>query len=151
MMATYYYQADRTRIRTDYQQRRLGSNMQQEEKVFFEERGVKVTNSRFILPDQKTFAMSGVTAVRTSRTGPDRKWPTVCLVVGAAIAYAHGGINAASIVLLAAGALWMWMQKPTFFVVLSTSSGEQQALKDQSGSWISKIVSALNESIIFRG
>lgn len=37
----------------------------QQEKIFFDEREVKVTNSRFIIPRQKTFAMSGVTAVKT--------------------------------------------------------------------------------------
>lgn len=125
--------------------------MQKDEKIFFDERGVKVTNTRFILPNDKTFAMSGVTAVRTSRVDPAKNIPIIMMIVGGIVAYAHGGLNGWSILLLVVGALWLWLQKPTFFVTLSTASGEQQALEDKSSAWISSVVAALNESIIYRG
>lgn len=123
----------------------------QEEKVFFNEREVTVTNTRFILPGQKTYAMSGVTAVKTSRVDPKRLWPVICAVVGAYIAYKNQGINAISFIFMAVGLVWFFVQKTIYFVVLSTSSGEQQALQDTDFIWISKVVTALNESIIYRG
>jgi hypothetical protein len=122
----------------------------QQEKVFFDEREVKVTNSRFILPGQKTFAMSGVTAVKTSQINPNRVGPMVLIIIGAAIGY-NKGIDALSVVLVVAGLAWFFMQKTIYTIVLTTSSGEQQALQDSDLSWISRVVSALNDSIIHRG
>ncbi|NWD27067.1 MULTISPECIES: DUF6232 family protein [Pseudomonas] len=122
----------------------------QQEKVFFDERAVKVTNTRFILPGQKTFAMSGVTAVKTSQIDPNRLLPLILLVVGLIVGY-NKGVNLISIGLVLAGGAWLYLQKSTYFIVLSTSSGEQQALQDKDLSWISKVVAALNEAIIYRG
>ena len=122
----------------------------QQEKVFFDEREVKVTNTRFILPGQKTFAMSGVTAVKTSQIDPNRLVPLLLLVVGLIVGY-NKGVNLISFGLVVAGGVWLYLQKSTYFIVLSTSSGEQQALQDKDLSWISKVVAALNEAIIFRG
>lgn len=122
----------------------------QQEKVFFDEREVKVTNSRFILPGRKTFAMSGVTAVKTSQINPNRTWPVLFMIVGAIIGY-NKGINTASVVLFFAGFAWFFMQKTLYTIVLTTSSGEQQALQDVDLSWISRVVVALNDSIIHRG
>ena len=121
----------------------------QQEKVFFDEREVKVTNTRFILPGQKTFAMSGVTAVKTSQIDPSRLVPLLLLVVGLIVGY-NKGVNLISFGLVVAGGVWLYLQKSTYFIVLSTSSGEQQALQDKDLSWISKVVAALNEAIIFR-
>jgi hypothetical protein len=41
--------------------------------------------------------------------------------------------------------------RPTHCVVLSTASGETQALSDKNASWISRIVEALNQCIAYRG
>lgn len=122
----------------------------QQEKVFFDEREVKVTNSRFILPGQKTFAMSGVTAVKTSQVNPNRAGPIVLLIIGASIGYTKG-IDAISVALVVAGLAWFFIQKTIYTIVLTTSSGEQQALQDSDLSWISRVVAALNDSIIHRG
>lgn len=95
--------------------------------------------------------MSGVTAVRTSRVDPQKNIPILMMIIGGIIAYAHGGLNGWSILMVVAGAMWLWLLKPTYFVTLSTASGEQQALEDKSATWISNVVAALNESIIYRG
>ena len=122
----------------------------QQEKVFFDEREVKVTNSRFILPGQKTFAMSGVTAVKTSQVNPNRAGPIVLITIGVFLGY-NKGINAISVALVVAGLAWFFIQKTIYTIVLTTSSGEQQALQDADLSWILRVVAALNDSIIHRG
>lgn len=122
----------------------------QQEKIFFDERTVKVTNTRFILPGNKTFAMSGVTAVKTSQIDPNRLGPIALIVVGGLIGY-NKGIDALSVILVLAGLAWFFIQKTIYIIVLTTSSGEQQALQDTDITWISRVVSALNDSIVHRG
>jgi hypothetical protein len=118
------------------------------ERTFFNERGVRVTNSLFTLPGHKSFAMSGVTAVRMLKVPPKRLFPLLVLIVctlatlGGAVGFLAGAI---------AALVWLILQKPMYVVVLSTASGETQALEDRSGEWIARIVAALNQCIVFRG
>ncbi|WP_375507863.1 DUF6232 family protein [uncultured Caballeronia sp.] len=124
--------------------------VQEAEQVFLNEQGVVITSSRFVLPGSQTFAMSGVTAVRAHEEKPNR--------IGALLLILFGGaalLNKANIwwvvVPIVLGVLLFIAQKPMYFVVLSTASGETQALKDRSRTWINKIVSALTDCIVFRG
>lgn len=128
-----------------------GSPLEREgDQVFFNERGVIVTSSRFVLPGNRTFAMSGVTAVRTHQKSPNRLGPILLVLFGIGAL-----LNKANIwwiaVPIAVGILLFILQRPIFFVVLSTASGETQALEDKSRTWINKIVSALTDCIVFRG
>ncbi|AQH01673.1 hypothetical protein A9R05_23085 [Burkholderia sp. KK1] len=130
-----------------------------EDQVFFNERGVQVTNARFIIPGNRTFAMSGVTAVRMTVTRPSKMAPGMLIVAGVVIAASmfagDGPVAMKSLmfpaIVVALGVLWISQIKPTFYVVLSTASGETQALKDRSADWISRIVDALNRCIVYRG
>jgi hypothetical protein len=72
------------------------------------------------------------------------------MIVGVIIGY-NKGINTVSVVLFFAGLAWFFMQKTIYTIVLTTSSGEQQALQDVDLSWISRVVGAINDSIIHRG
>ena len=120
------------------------------EKIFFEERAVKVTNTRLVLPGNRTFAMSGVTAVRMSQTTPNRLGPAIGMLLGLGILY-NSGLSLAALLFFAAGLVWYFLQKTSYYVVLTTSSGEQQALEDNDLVWVSNVVAALNESIVYRG
>lgn len=51
------------------------------ETIFFEESGVTVTSTRFIVPSQ-TYAMSGVTSVKLLRRNPAKKGSMVLVVLG---------------------------------------------------------------------
>lgn len=119
-----------------------------EEKTFFEYDDVKVTNSRFITGSQ-TFAMSNVTSVKALTEKPKRLGGILVLVVGLAIAanseFAVGGAIAA------VAALYLYLQKTTYHVMLNTSGGETSALKTFQKEYISKVVAALNEAIVHRG
>jgi hypothetical protein len=120
------------------------------EQTFFNSGGVTVTNARFIVPGQ-TYAMSGVTSVKSSRHNPSRIGPIILIVIGViALAAGKNGIVAA-ILFLAGGIAWWVLHKPKYSVVLSSASGEAEALIHKDEAFISQIVKALNEAIIARG
>jgi Family of unknown function (DUF6232) len=52
-----------------------------EEKVFFDEVNVRVTNARFIV-ENKTYAMNGVTSVKSHSIAPNRTLGIVLIVIG---------------------------------------------------------------------
>jgi|GEM_PF-2750194 len=120
----------------------------EEQRTFFDDRGVKVTTTLFSLPNSKTFAMSGVTAVKALKQTPSKGAPIILLIIGLLIAI---GAPALGIGMVVVAVLWMMAQKPIFFVVLSTASGETQALQDPSEEWIDQVVAALNKCIVSRG
>ena len=121
-----------------------------EEKSFFNDGGVSVSNSRFIAQGQ-TYAMSGVTSVKSSRQDPSRKAPIIMGIVGL-LALAGGSTAAIVGLLLIAGAVAMWfLQKAEFQVLLYTASGEAKALTSNDGAFVSNVVAALNDAIVHRG
>jgi uncharacterized membrane protein len=122
-----------------------------DEQMFFDQNGVSVSNTRFIVNGQ-TYAMSAVTSVKSSVHTPPRVGAALFVIIGVLICLIG---NTTAIVIgvltlvcaIAFGAL----QKPEHVVVLSTSSGESQALKSVDSLYIESVVSALNHSIIHRG
>ena len=120
------------------------------EQTFFNENGVTVTNSRFITPGQ-TYAMSGVTSIRKLKITPSYKAPIITAIIGfISLGFGDSGI-AIGILLIIAGIAWFILNKPTFVVVLSSASGEQEALSSKDEEFISRVVNALNEAIVARG
>lgn len=119
-----------------------------DEKTFFEYEDVKVTNARFISGGQ-TYAMSNVTSVKSREETPSRVGPALVLLL------AIGGFISQNyvvgVVFGAVGAFWMMKQKTAYHVMLSTSSGETSALKTYQLEYVSKVVQALNNAIVYRG
>lgn len=122
-----------------------------EEKQFFNQGNVYVSNSRFMVHGQ-TYAMNGVTSVRQAVNWPSRFWPIVVGVVGL-LAMLGGGIGSITfgLLLLATAVIWWTQQKAQWLVVLSSASGETRALSSQDQSFIQGVIEALNQSIIHRG
>ncbi len=118
-----------------------------EEKTFYNNNGVTVTNARFIVFGQ-TYAMSGVTSVKTWRS-MSRAGPIVLGIVG--VMALISGAWYVGIPLIAIAIYWWTQQKPTLSVVLSSSSGEVRALSSQDAPYIQAVVEALNNAIIHRG
>ena len=123
---------------------------QNTETTFLSEDGVRVTNSRFIVPTQ-TFAMNGITSVQSFEEKPRRFWPIFFIVVGFLSFFGGKDGIALGVLLLVVGGLWLAKQKTMFQVRLSTSSGEAKALSSNDKQWIEKVVLAINASIIHRG
>ncbi len=122
-----------------------------EERVFFEQGNVKVTNARFVVSSQ-TYAMNGVTSVKSYVTPPDRKGAIIAVAVGIVLFLALDG-GAKLFGLAVAGiAGWLLTQmKNTHSVFLSSASGEVQALADQDETFISGVIGALNQALVYRG
>jgi hypothetical protein len=118
-----------------------------EEKIFLDERGVKVTNARFITFG-KTHSMSGVTAVSSYIINPNRKGPIIVAILGL-LAFFIGWLYA--IIIIGLAVAWWFMQKHKYTVVLSSASGNEDALTDLDQNFIFRVVDALNESIVYRG
>lgn len=122
-----------------------------EEKSFFNQGDVSVTNARFIVNGQ-TYAMNGVTSVKTGRKNPSRLGPIILGISGLGVI---GSESAGSFIfggaMIALAIFWWIRQKPEFSVVLSSASGEAQALTSKDVPFINGVIEALNNAIIHRG
>ncbi|MEK7207774.1 MAG: DUF6232 family protein [Pseudomonadota bacterium] len=118
-----------------------------EEKTFFSDGGITVTNTRFIVPSQ-TYAMSGITSVKNSHESPKRSYPIICGVLG--LVFLPGAL-VVGLIIAGVAIVWWLGQKTQYHVVLTTSGGEVKALSTVDGALISKVVQALNDAIVARG
>jgi len=118
-----------------------------DEKVFFEDRDVTVTASRF-LTYGKTQALSGITAVSSFVQKPNREPPIILAVVGLICFYFSWFI---AVLIIAAAVAWWFFQKTYYIVQLESASGTSDALTDTDQDFILKVVDALNEAIVHRG
>lgn len=116
------------------------------EKTFLQDGDVTVTNSRFIVPGQ-TYAMAGVTSVRSASIEPKRIWPIIFCLFGVLMLFGSvvfGGV------LLAIGIVWLVCLKTKYAVALNSASGEVHAITSENSEYISGIVKALNDAIVYR-
>ncbi|HEX2763870.1 MAG TPA: DUF6232 family protein [Allosphingosinicella sp.] len=121
------------------------------EEVFFEQGNVKVTNARFIV-DAQTYAMNGVTSVKSHVVPPSRGGVIAAIAVGLLMVFVADGAMKLVGAAIAAGGVWFFtQQKATHSVFLSSASGEVQALSDTDEGYIGSVVNALNEALVHRG
>jgi len=123
--------------------------MNENEKVYFEEGSVTVTKARFIVPAQ-TYAMSGITSVKAAVDQP-LKGPAILCGIGLLMLF-FGEVSLIVIgLLLIAGAIFWYIKGKKHIVVLSSASGEAEALSSTDASFIGRIIAALNDAIVDRG
>lgn len=119
-----------------------------EEKVFLNEGGFLVTNTRFEIPGQM-FAMAGVTSVGVNQIVPSKLWPIVMMILGigmmGAEVYDIGGV------FLLLGGLWFWLKKTVYHLILTTAAGQQTAHQSKDGEFMGSLRTALTNAIIDRG
>jgi hypothetical protein len=77
-----------------------------QEITFFEQGNVKVSNARFIVGYQ-TYAMNGVTSVKSHSTPPSRTSGVVAFLIGLAILFAAEGGGRLIGLVLAAGTAYL--------------------------------------------
>ena len=123
-----------------------------DERTFFDENGMRVTNVRFITPVQ-TYAMSGITSVKRELKKASRVPGVMLAILGVAMmllcdAPAMKGLG---FLLLCGGVAAAMLPKDTHYVVIHSASGESRATESTDRGVIDRIIAALNESIIARG
>ena len=119
-----------------------------EEKVFLNESGFLVTNTRFEIPGQM-FAMAGVTSVGVNQVVPSKLRPIVMMILGigmmGAAVYDIGGV------LLLLGGLWFWALKTEYHLTLTTAAGQQRVTSSKDEEYMASLRQALTNAIIHRG
>lgn len=120
-----------------------------DEKVFYDQGDVKVTDSRFIVPAQ-TYAMAAVAAVKFSVDRPKRLLPVLLIIAGAAAALEASTNIYGFIAAMLPGFIWLACQKTLYAVRLDLSSGGTRALVSKDGAFIKSVVDALNQAIVAR-
>lgn len=117
------------------------------EKTFLSTQGATVTNTRVIVPG-KTYAMAGITSVRSTVVPAKRGWAIFTALVG--LICLPTGAYGFGILLLVIGIAWAVSLKDRHAVALSSASGEVHAVVSKDAGYISQIVQAVNEAIVYR-
>lgn len=129
----------------------MNAEMNNEEKIFYNDKSVTVTQSRFIA-NKKTYAMRNISSVSVSTIEKSAWFQMLLFFLGIVIAIMSNdearwiGIG---VVLLSL--VWMAMLKSSYAVCISTNAGEVNSLESERKEYIQRIVNALNEAIIHRG
>jgi hypothetical protein len=126
----------------------IGESM--DERTFFSNGEVNVTNARFIANGQ-TYAMSGITSVKSFRQDPSIRGPILLATVGVVAILMGRGNILIGILMVGAAVLWWRSLKPEFSVLLHSAAGEMKAFSSKDGSLIATIITALNDAIVHRG
>jgi hypothetical protein len=117
------------------------------EKTFLLTNGATVTNSRIIVPG-KTYAMAGITSVRSTVIAAKRGWAIITAVIGLILLGSPD--RAVGVLLLIVGIIWAASLKDNHAVTLSSASGEVHAVISKDSTYIANIVQAVNEAIVYR-
>lgn len=121
-----------------------------EEHVFLQEKGVTVTNTRFITYG-KTQVLSGITSVDCLVRTPNRFWPIILIILGLVLIFAVGNGIFMGLISAGLGVFWLVMQKSVYIVQLESASGKANALESKDKNFIFRVVDALNNAIVARG
>lgn len=130
-----------------------------DEKTFYESDNIKVTNARFIVNNQ-TYALSSVNSIKvcevdvtSSPTGPAFLvaggiiWMLFFLSKGGIVDY----IQPIGLIVVGFCLIIRIKNKFEYRVILTTSSGENAALRSNNKQEITLVEKALNDAIVYRG
>jgi hypothetical protein len=120
------------------------------EQVFLNERDVSVSNSRMMYKGQ-TYAMSGITSVKSYEKKPSRVGPIILIVIGVLMLTAGKSLIFGALIFLAGGIAWWVLKKTDYSVLLTSASGETKAYTSKDKDFVIKIVNAVNDAIVHRG
>lgn len=118
------------------------------DKTFLDAGNVSVTKGRFIV-DGQTYAMGNVTSVKT-RVEEAKKGAGILLGLIGLFALVAAESLLWGVIILVIATFALIGARNKYSVVLSTSSGENQALRSENKTQIDEVVSALNEAIVSR-
>lgn len=131
-----------------------------DEKTFYESDNVKVTSARFIVNNQ-TYALSSVNSIKVCEVDVTSSPAAPALLVAGGIVWMlflifskAGIIYYIQPIALIVGGFYLAIRikkKLEYRVVLTTSSGENAALRSNSKQEITLVEKALNDAIVYRG
>jgi hypothetical protein len=110
------------------------------EQNFFEQGEIKITSARAIFGGS-TYVLNAITSVRNYELKPERTWPVILMIAGLFCFFTTTII----------GAVWWFLQKPEYAVLLSSASGETCAFVTKDKPLADRVVIAINEAIVHRG
>jgi hypothetical protein len=123
------------------------------ERVLLSEGYVSVSTSRFVVGSQ-TYPMANVSSVKSFTAPAKTGFPILLLVVGIIAgfsAFANKEALVVAIPLIALGIFLLRAAKPTFYVALTTASGEVRPVGSKDQAYVERIITALNEAVVARG
>ncbi|MBB5349530.1 hypothetical protein JWG42_13995 [Desulfoprunum benzoelyticum] len=135
-----------------------------EEVVFFDDGNVKVTNARFIAM-QKTYAISAINSIRTKVFDETKSREFYKLIVFGLVLWGiaqllmmnedKGGSISILILIFVSIVFTIWWgvnekKKIIHYIILTTSSGEVEALRSDVPGYVEQIEEALSKAIVYR-
>ena len=117
-----------------------------EEKIFYQNGDVRVTQSRFIVGD-KTFALRNISSVQVGSIGPNRTLYSIVVLIGALSLLAEQARLFGAIVLIIA-VIYIFIAKSGYSVRITINSGETDCLFSKDKKYVETIVNALNNAIV---
>ncbi|MCB0465793.1 MAG: hypothetical protein KDC78_09005 [Aequorivita sp.] len=127
----------------------METNEQHQEKMFYQDSTVTVTQSRYIA-GSKTYAMRNISSVSLFKIDKSRTGAILLLVVGILLLFPEGTRVVGGIIAILGG-IWLFSIKDEYSVRISTNAGEANSLVSKDQVYIQKVVNALNDAIIHRG
>lgn len=122
--------------------------MEAQEKVFYQDSIIQVSNSRLMIGSQM-YPIRNISFVGMGTIEPKRFWAN--FLIGWGIICILAGVFFGGIILIGIGVAMYFLQKPNYIVNIQSNSGMVEAYKSQDRIYIQTIVEALNEAIVHRG
>lgn len=129
--------------------------MATEPTFYSDERGVRITPTRAIF-GSTTYAMANITSVVRGEDPPRRKPGIIIGILGLIILVACISFESAAgvivgVVVLGLGILIAAKAKATYYVKITSASGEATPISSKDKQHMDSIVNAINEALIKRG
>ncbi len=132
-----------------------------EEKTYYQDASVLVTNSRVILQGT-TYAMTNITSVKMISKAPSLTGALIgviagalgilCGIFGIIVEVNAGWLGIVLGVVFIGGAIFLFSKaKATYVVIVGSTSGEKQVFTSTNKEQIQKIIVAINQAIVERG
>lgn len=120
------------------------------DKTFFQDNDVLITKSRIVIFG-KTYAMRNISSV--SITQESKLFLKISSTIMLVFALSGFFLKEYLIGIIALGiaVIMLLNSKDEYIVVISSNSGDNNALKSKNRDYIESIIEAINEAIIFRG
>ncbi len=121
-----------------------------EEKVFYQDDNVLVTQSRFTVGSE-TYAMRNISSVTNFEIKKSKIFPFLVMFIGFMLIFVGEEFYVGGIMALV-GFIWLLIvMRNDFAVKISTNAGEPNTLISKNKKYIQEVVDAVNEAIIYRG